>query len=519
MAAALAEPAAPDARAAAWAFKTLCYAAWNTEPAQARPCADRVAQIVALQPADLELQALAAWTSGIAALVDGHLPEALQALDLAHGCFSRIQQVQHAAQTLVPQMVALALLGRDDEAVQAGERARALFNQVGDGVAAGKVELNLGTMLTRQDRHADAARQYRRAAVHFARARALEPSVLADLGLFNALTWQFEFAEAQRIAQRALMRAETHGLRVPQAVAHLGLGRLHLLGGRYHLALRALVRASRMLEQVGAAPQQRLEVDAALADTYQTVNLLPEAVALYDRVLRLADDIDAPTERARALLERARAVARLAQPAQARADLQAARDLFQSAGNTASVAGADLALAAQQLAEGQAADALARARAAGQALAGTGIVGWQLEARALEASALAVTGQADAAGALFQQLLADAQALPAVLVTSHLGLAQLASTAQDRPRARHHADQALRVVEEARVLLPADEFRAAVAAGAEQAQALWLQLALDEGEPGAGPRARAAAGPARAARQCARRLAQRPAAVAAPALA
>jgi CHAT domain-containing protein/tetratricopeptide (TPR) repeat protein len=480
--AALAEPGAPEPRAAAWAFKALCYAAWSTEPAQARPCAERVAQLLALQPEDGELQALAAWTAGVAALTEGRMPDAVLQLDLAHDGFNRIAQAQHAGQTLVPQMVALALLGRDEQAVQAGERALALFTQAGDEAAAGKVELNLGTMLTRQDRHADAARQYRRAAVRFARVGALEPSVLADLGLANALTWQFDFGESQRITQRALMRAETHALRVPQALAHLGLGRLHLLAGRYHLALRALVRATRLLDQAGAAPQQRLEADAALADAYRAVNLLPEAVALYDRVLQLAADIDAPTERARALLERSRALAGMAQAGLARADLQAARELFKAAGNLASVAGADLALAAQQLTAGLPADALDRARAAGQALADSGIVGWQLEARALEATALARCGQAERAAVMFERLLVDAQALPPVLLSSHLGLAQLAHQARDRARARLHLDRALRVVEEARALLPADEFRAAVAADAEQALALWFRLALDDGD-------------------------------------
>ena len=45
--AALADRDAPAPRAAAWAFKALCYAAWNTEPALARPCAERVSQLLA----------------------------------------------------------------------------------------------------------------------------------------------------------------------------------------------------------------------------------------------------------------------------------------------------------------------------------------------------------------------------------------------------------------------------------------------------------------------------------------
>lgn len=474
--------AAPAPRHAAWAFKALCYAAWNTEPAQARPCADRVAELGRLAPADEEIRALCAWTDGIAALTEGRMPEALSALDNAHQRFVDIGQVQHAGQTLVPQMVALSMLGRGEQAVQAGEQALALFTAAGDDVAAGKVELNLGTMLSRQDRHADAARQYRKAAVRFARLRALEPSVLADLGLANALTWQADFSESERITQRALMRAETHGLRVPLAVAHLGLGRLHLLAGRYHLALQALVRASRLLDQAGAAPQQRLEADAALADTYLALNLLPEAVALYDRVLRLAADMDAPTERARALLERSRTQAQMGRAALAEADLHEARSLFQAAGNVASVAGADLVLAAQCLATGQVQEALEQAREASVALAGTGIVAWQMEAQALQAAAMAQGDQTAEARSIFERLLSDAQALPPVLLSCHLGLARLATPVGDRHGARHHLDAALRVVEEARALLPADEFRTAVAAAAEQAHALWLQWALDGGD-------------------------------------
>lgn len=483
LAAALAEPGAPGRRAAAWAFKELCYAAWNTEPTRARPCAQRVSQLLALEPYDTELQAVTAWTEGIAALTEGQMAQALVALDAAHQSFRRIEQAQHAAQTLVPQMVALALLGRVDEAVDASQRALTLFTQVGDELAAGKVELNLGTMLTRQDRHPEAAQLYRRAGVRFARVGAQEPSVLADLGLANALTWQFDFAESERISQRALMRAHTHGLSVPQAMAHQVLGRLHLLAGRYHLALRSLARAARQLERAGAAPQQRLETDAVLADTYLAVNMLPEALALYDRVLQRAEDMDAPIERARALLERSRALALMARSEMASADLQAARTLFLEAGNQASVAGADLALASQLLDAGHAAQALTHARCAAQALAGTGIIRWELEARAIEATALADLHRAAEAAPLFEALLVEAQSLPPVLVRCRLGLAKWAHQAAQPVVARQHIDAAMRVVEEARALLQADEFRAAVAAQAEQAQSLWLQLALEDGDP------------------------------------
>lgn len=484
LAQALAEADAPADQALAWALKDRSYEAWSTEPARARPCAERLAELQALRPADAEVRALAAWTAGICALVEGRLSDAVDRLEAAQGDFGLLGQVQHAAQTLVPQMVALAMLGREDEAMQAGQRALALFTQAGDEVAAGKVELNLGTMLTRRDRHAEAALQYRRAAVRFARGRAVEHSVLADLGLANALTWQFEFAEAQRVRQRALMRSRTHGLRVPEALAHLGLGRVALLQGHFNRALQELARASRMLEEAGASPQQRLEADAALADTYLALNLLPEAVALYDRLEALATEIDAPTERARMLLERSRALARMGQAELAHSDLQAARELFAAAGNTASVAGAGLALATQHLESSRTQEALAGARLAAQELQGSGIAVWQFEAQALEAAALVQAGDGEAAGPLFESVLLQAEGLSPVQLSCRLGLARVAWLAGDALAAMNHADAALQVVEEARSMLPADEFRAAIAAVAEQAHELWLQLAVEQGEPG-----------------------------------
>jgi CHAT domain-containing protein len=483
LAPALAETDAPTAHAAAWALKERCYEAWSTEPARARPCAQRLAELQALHPADAEVRALAAWTAGICALLEGRLADAVDRLEAAQGGFGRLGQVQHAAQTLVPQMVALAMLGREDQALQAGQRALALFSQAGDEVAAGKVELNLGTMLTRRDRHGEAALQYRRAAVRFARGRALEHSVLADLGLANALTWQFEFAEAQRVRQRALMRAQTHGLRVPEALAHLVLGRVALLQGHFNSALQALARASRMLKDAGAAPQQRLEADAALADTYLALNLLPEAVALYDRLADLAAEIDAPTERARMLLERSRGLARMGRAELANADLQAASELFAAVGNTASVAGAGLVLAARHLEASRTQEALAAARLASQELQDSGIVVWQLEAQALEAAALVQSGDAVAAGPLFESVMRQAEGLAPLQLSCRLGLARVARSGGDVRSATNHADTALQIVEDARSMLPADEFRAAVAAAAEQAHELWLELAVEQGEP------------------------------------
>ncbi|MCW5636225.1 MAG: tetratricopeptide repeat protein, partial [Rubrivivax sp.] len=334
---------APRRRALAWELKDECLAAWTADPPHTRRCADLLARLHGQLPDD-EVAALAAWAAGIAALAEGGVAAALPLLEQAHDALAAAQRRHAAAETLVPRVMALAMLGRHAEALACGERARAVFVQHGDGHAAGRVELNLATLLFRIDRHAEAARMYRRAAVHFARARDDARSILADIGLAHALSWLFDFDEALHINQRALRRASQRSLLVPQAQARLAIGRIELLRGRFHRALPELVRALALMDEAGAAPQQRLEAAMALADAYLAVNLLPEAHALYDQAIAAARSLDAPVEEARARVERARVLARLGQRQPALVDLERALALFDLAGNA--VAGADVLIAA-----------------------------------------------------------------------------------------------------------------------------------------------------------------------------
>jgi tetratricopeptide (TPR) repeat protein len=150
---------------------------------------------------------------------------ACTSLDDAHAAFSALQQPQHAAQTRVPKVMALSLLGQHDAAMRCGMDALQQFVALGDELAAGKIEVNLGTLATRQDRHADAARLFRSAAVRGARANDRSLSIHADIALANALTWLSDFDEAMRINRRARMRADTHGLAVAAALADGASGR------------------------------------------------------------------------------------------------------------------------------------------------------------------------------------------------------------------------------------------------------------------------------------------------------
>jgi CHAT domain-containing protein len=472
---------AEDARARGWALKAECYAAWHTAPPHARAAADRL-RALADEQEDPELQALADWTDGIAHLADGALTAALVALESAHAAFTALGDLQHAAESQVPQMVALSMLGRDAEAVQRAQSALAQFVASGDTRSAAKIDGNLGTMLSRQDRHTEAEQHWRRAAVRFARVGDTELSVAADVALANTLTWQFRFDEALRINERARMRARTHGFTVLDAHARQAIGRIELNRGRWHQALPALAEAARLLAEAGAPPQKRIEAEAALADAYLAVNLLGEAVSLYDRVMADALALQAPTEQAWAALQRARALDRLGDARGAAAGLSAARALYAGTGNTATMAFIDLCRGRVELGAGDAASALGHALAAQAALQGSGITGWLLEARALQAAAHAALGEDAAAQAGFDAVLAQAGGLPQIALPCHVGLGSLALARGKLDTARDALETALDLIDRERAALPDDDFRSALGAEAEHAHDLLVRVALAQGD-------------------------------------
>ena len=76
--------APPLDTALAWALKDACYAAWNTEPSRAAQAAELLAQGLRITPPGSdrrEIESLAAWTRGIAAITRGQMAEAVRAFD------------------------------------------------------------------------------------------------------------------------------------------------------------------------------------------------------------------------------------------------------------------------------------------------------------------------------------------------------------------------------------------------------------------------------------------------------
>ncbi|MFN2452752.1 MAG: hypothetical protein ABR577_00875, partial [Pyrinomonadaceae bacterium] len=142
----------------AYALKDACYDSWNSEPTNATGAAAAL-RALAQTIGEPEAAALALWIGGIASLVGGEMPRAIAQLDEAAQNFRSLGKEHAAASTQVSKLVALAMLGRYDEAIACGLVARDVLLAHRDTLAAGKIEHNIGNIYWRRDLY-DEAEQY-----------------------------------------------------------------------------------------------------------------------------------------------------------------------------------------------------------------------------------------------------------------------------------------------------------------------------------------------------------------------
>lgn len=470
----------------AWALKDEAIASWTADPERTRRCAAALAWL-ARAAASPEVAAAAAWSAGMEQLTRGEMDKALECFDEAGRTLVALGQELRAAQSQIPRLIALSMLGRHDEAVASAEQVRARLIDCGDELGAGKTELNLGSMLLRQDRHEAAAVFYRQAAVRFARAGDMRHSIMADIGLAGALTWLYEFDEALRLYDRAAMRVRSRELHDLQGVIDTNRGRLELHRGHFDAALVCLEAALREAELHGM-PHDVAETRRDLADAYLALNLLPEAIALYDQTISACEALDAPVERAWAELQRAQALARSGQAALAAQGLGRARALLVAHGSAVGPTLADLRLATLKLELGDIDDAVALAREAAAAFADAGIDGWRAEAELVGARALVLQGRDDDALLSLQRTLQTSALLPEPTVACRTALGRLLQRRGRTAEAREHFEMAAQLMEQQQARLPGDEFRVAYLADKQPALDALVELAGHDTTDGASAR-------------------------------
>jgi CHAT domain-containing protein len=450
---------------------------------RAAACASALRELAAAVD-DAEVRALAAWTTGLALLqIEARFEQAIEHLDAAAAQFAAIGQPVSAASTQVAKTSGLALLGRYDEAVTCGTQARDVFLANGEVAAAGRIEQNLGNIYARRDQYGEAERYFRAARERFTALGDLRQLAQVENCLATALSSQHRFREATPLFEQALERAQAAGLEVTQAEIECNLGCLAQFQGRYDRALHYLERSRRRYAAL-SLPHGVARLEQDLADTYLELNLAPEAMELYARVVPTFATLGMRAEQAAALANQARACLLLGQLDIAQALLAEARTLYIAEGNRVGEAAVAVAVAQLHHAAGDYAAALTAATEAEPALAAAGIWRRLLLARWLQADASRALGDHAAAHTLLHSILREAQAqeVPQVAQRCATSLGQLAADTGDTVTAEAHFTGAIAMIEDLRAPLPADEFRTAFMADKLVPYAEMVRLCLASGD-------------------------------------
>jgi CHAT domain-containing protein len=453
------DEAGAEAIARAWVLKDRAYAAWTSDPPETARAAAALHALWQDSPLP-EIDALRHWVQAIADMVAGAMASAVEHLDAAAAAFAAIGQPLPAAQTRVPCIMALSMLGRHAEAVACAEDAQRRFVALGDRRSAAKTSVNLGSLHLRHEAHAEAARHYRDASVLFARIDDREHSIMADIGLGDALTALGEVDEAARIYARARMRAATHALPVLQAMVDESTALLDLTCGRLGPALAGFESARRGYEALGMT-QQLVIAEKQLGDAYLEARLLHEAVAIHQSALARMQALDMADDVPWTLAQRGRGQALLGELAAARASFDAAAEGFAAQGIEAGLAAVDQARAELALVQDEPAAALDAALRAERGFAAAGLPPPRLRAAITAAEAALRSGLP--AGQRFEALLAEARQMQFAWgeVRCLVGRAEAALAQHDEATARGAFEAAVERFEEQRAALPGDDVRMA----------------------------------------------------------
>jgi CHAT domain-containing protein len=322
------------------ALQNICYEVWTSAPQKISVIVSTLRLLNKSCP-DAEIKAGIEWTKAIESLVGGELEICLRWLDKSEKSFNVLGKTHAAATTQISKLYALALLGRYDEAVACGLRAREVFLAHSDMLSAGKIEHNIGNLYWRRDFYREAEPFLASAHRRFQQAKDQRQLAMVENSQAFVKALQNDFRAAEDIYGRALKRAKNNSLTVTEAEIQTGLSNLFLFQGKFDRALDFMERSRRRYEQL-SMPHQSAACELEIADIYLELNLLAEARELYERAAENLAALGMQAELARASLNHARALLFSGEREKSLAWLDRAEKLFQAEGNQISIANAYL---------------------------------------------------------------------------------------------------------------------------------------------------------------------------------
>jgi tetratricopeptide (TPR) repeat protein len=212
-------------------IRKACYSVWTSDPLKTKGAESAMRCLADLNGRG-EIRATTQWVSGIVAITKGQFEDAVAELRGAGELFAGLGSITDSAETRVAELMALAMLGRYDEAVETGQNALAIFDSQNDGLAAGKILMNLSNVVARRDQHAEAERYALAARKRFSQAGERKWQTMAENDLANTYAELNDFDRARQFYALALDGARAqlvidllHGLKetFPTGITDVGV--------------------------------------------------------------------------------------------------------------------------------------------------------------------------------------------------------------------------------------------------------------------------------------------------------
>jgi CHAT domain-containing protein/tetratricopeptide (TPR) repeat protein len=466
----------------AYCLKDICLEGWSTHPGQAIGAAACLRLLAGIRPST-EIKALSSWAAGLQALINGQMQSAISELEDAERRFLGVGKIHTAAATQVSKLIALSMLGRYEEAIECGLRAREVFLAYNDIRAAGKIEHNIGNLYFRRDRYHDAEVFQTSARERFTALNDQKQLATVNNCLANTHALLHKFKSAEELFDQALRQAEAAGQPVTLAGIEGNIGLFALLQGRYDRALDYLERSRQRYTSLGLTIQSVL-AEHEIADAYLELNLAAEALAIYERVIATFAKHGMRAEQARAQAYGGRALMLLGRMNEAQRWLDQAQRLYAAEQNPVGAALVELTHAQLLYREAKFEGAKLMAGKAEPALLISG--SWQrlLLARWLRAEADRALGNSAPARGLLAQTLQEAEmhGQPQIAERCYSSLGAVALHEGDLRLAEANFKQAIALTEELRAPIPGEDFRTAFFSNRMSPYYELAKLCLMEGE-------------------------------------
>jgi len=310
-------------------ISTLADRVWQEvriDTARAQALADIAIAIAEARDTKVGL-AKALRAKGNALYVSDEHAAAIQNHQRAASLFEEVGDQSQLARTLSSSIQPLLLLGRYDEALAIGERAREIFSREQNSWRLARLEINIGNIYHRQDRFQEALAYYQRAYEDLCAHDDAEgmAAVLSNLSLcYISLN---DFSRALEFHQTARQHCQQKGMPILVAYADYNIAYLYFLRGEYGHAVQMLREASTSAKKAGDAYQFAL-CDLDLSEIYLELNLVSDAAELGRRANASFEQLGFGYEAAKALTFAAIAASRQGQPFEGIRLFTQAREMF-----------------------------------------------------------------------------------------------------------------------------------------------------------------------------------------------